>query len=396
MATCNFNTPSQAAGWLTPWSRMLHQARLPATTMTTARVDAADYVVWRDTLGSTTCWPPTATRMATSINTTTRFGGGHSATWRPGQHTQLPRVPEPVSAAFAHDRQLVLIYARISGNARSIDLKRIIHIILVPSYQRVENHYDECQQIAESRLQQSTAMLLSRPVFPAGAAQALDATAVVQGDEDGGKISRHIYGHFAEHLGRCIYDGIWVGEDSPIPNTRGIRNDIIDALKNLDIPNLRWPGGCYADDYHWRDGIGPRDKRPHRVNIHWGQVIDTNAFGTHEFLDLCELIGAEPYIAGNVGSGTPQELRDWIEYMTFDGDSELANLRRKNGREKPWKVRYVGVGNENWGCGGEHGAGVLLRPVPPLRHLLPRSSATTGWSASPAAPAASTAIMPAS
>jgi alpha-N-arabinofuranosidase len=184
-------------------------------------------------------------------------------------------------------------------------------------------------------------------------AQALEAQATIRGGEDGGTISRHLYGHFAEHLGRCIYDGIWVGEDSSVPNVRGIRKDIVDALKELNIPNLRWPGGCYADDYHWRDGIGPRDKRPKRVNIHWGSVVDTNAFGTHEFLDLCELIGAEPYIAANVGSGTPQEMRDWLEYMTYDGDSEMANLRRANGREKPWRIPYVGIGNENWGCGGE-------------------------------------------
>lgn len=183
-------------------------------------------------------------------------------------------------------------------------------------------------------------------------AKAGEATAVIHGDQDGGKISRHIYGHFAEHLGRCIYDGIWVGEDSEIPNTGGVRNDIIEALKAIQIPNLRWPGGCYADDYHWRDGIGPQSDRPKRINIHWGGVKETNAFGTHEFLDLCELLGAEPYVAGNLGSGTPQEMRDWIEYMTYDGDSELANLRRANGREKPWKVKYFGVGNENWGCGG--------------------------------------------
>jgi len=180
----------------------------------------------------------------------------------------------------------------------------------------------------------------------------LAAQAVIHGDQDGGVISRHIYGHFAEHLGRCIYDGFWVGEDSSIPNTRGIRNDVIQALRDLNTPNLRWPGGCFADDYHWRDGIGPPEDRPQRVNIHWGQVTETNAFGTHEFLDLCELIDAEPYIAGNVGSGTPQEMRDWIEYMTYDGDSELADLRRANGRAKPWKIKYFGVGNENWGCGG--------------------------------------------
>ena len=183
-------------------------------------------------------------------------------------------------------------------------------------------------------------------------ADTLQATATIQGDQPEGKISRHIYGHFMEHLGRCIYDGLWVGEDSPIPNTRGIRNDVIDALKKLNCPNLRWPGGCFADDYHWRDGVGPRDERPQRINIHWGQVIETNAFGTHEFLDLCEIVGAEPYLAGNVGSGTPQEMRDWIEYLTYDGASDLANMRRANGREKPWKITYFGVGNENWGCGG--------------------------------------------
>ncbi|WP_197526889.1 alpha-N-arabinofuranosidase [Pirellulimonas nuda] len=187
----------------------------------------------------------------------------------------------------------------------------------------------------------------------ASGVRAGDAVGEIHGDQDGGKISRHLYGHFAEHLGRCIYDGIWVGEDSAVPNTHGYRTDIVEALKAIDIPNLRWPGGCFADDYHWRDGIGPLDQRPKRVNLHWGKVIDTNAFGTHEFLDLCELLGADPYIAGNVGSGTPEEMRDWIEYMTFDGDSQLANLRRANGREKPWKVKYFGIGNENWGCGGQ-------------------------------------------
>ncbi|MBA4107019.1 MAG: alpha-N-arabinofuranosidase [Pirellula sp.] len=184
------------------------------------------------------------------------------------------------------------------------------------------------------------------------AAEPLAATGVIHGDQDGGTISRHLYGHFAEHLGRCIYDGLWVGEESLIPNTKGVRTDVIDALKKLKIPNLRWPGGCFADDYHWRDGIGPLDQRPQTINIHWGQVVETNAFGTHEFLELCELLDAEPYLAGNVGSGSPEEMRDWIEYLTFDGDSELANLRRKNGREQPWRIEYFGVGNENWGCGG--------------------------------------------
>jgi len=183
-------------------------------------------------------------------------------------------------------------------------------------------------------------------------AETLTATATIYGERDGGLIARHIYGHFAEHLGRCIYDGLWVGRDSSIPNVHGVRSDAIEALRRIRIPNLRWPGGCFADDYHWRDGIGPPADRPQTINIHWGNVGDTNAFGTHEFLNLCELLECEPYIAGNMGSGTPEELRDWIEYMTFDGDSELANLRRQNGRDKPWKVPFIGVGNENWGCGG--------------------------------------------
>ncbi len=166
------------------------------------------------------------------------------------------------------------------------------------------------------------------------------------------QISKHIYGHFSEHLGRCIYEGYWVGEDSPIPNTRGIRNDVVKALRDIKIPNLRWPGGCFADEYHWMDGIGPRDQRKKMVNTHWGGVVEDNSFGTHEFLDLCEQLGTEPYICGNVGSGTVQEMAQWIEYITFDGESPMANLRRANGREEPWKVTFWGVGNENWGCGG--------------------------------------------
>ncbi|MBS6645381.1 MAG: alpha-N-arabinofuranosidase [Clostridiaceae bacterium] len=167
-----------------------------------------------------------------------------------------------------------------------------------------------------------------------------------------GIINRMIYGHFAEHLGRCIYDGFYVGEDSPIPNVRGIRKDIVDALKALNIPCLRWPGGCFADEYHWKDGIGPKESRVEMVNTHWGGVVENNHFGTHEFFDLCEMLGAEPYICGNVGSGTVREMSEWIEYMTFDGKSPMADLRRKNGREKPWHLKYFGVGNENWGCGG--------------------------------------------
>jgi alpha-N-arabinofuranosidase len=175
---------------------------------------------------------------------------------------------------------------------------------------------------------------------------------IIRADAGKDTISPEIYGHFAEHLGRCIYDGIWVGPDSPIPNIRGIRKDVLEALKEIKMPALRWPGGCFADEYHWKDGIGPVEKRPSMVNTHWGMVTETNRFGTHEFLDLCELLGCEPYISGNVGSGTPEEMQDWVEYMTFNGKSEMADLRRKNGREKPWKIKYLAIGNENWGCGG--------------------------------------------
>lgn len=178
------------------------------------------------------------------------------------------------------------------------------------------------------------------------------ATAVVNADQGKVIIDKHIYGHFAEHLGRCVYEGIWVGENSTIPNTNGYRNDVVAALKKINIPNLRWPGGCFADEYHWMDGIGPREKRPKMINTHWGGVVEDNSFGTHEFLNLCELLGTEPYICGNLGSGSVEEMSKWIEYMTFDGESPMARKRKENGREKPWKVRLFGVGNENWGCGG--------------------------------------------
>lgn len=175
---------------------------------------------------------------------------------------------------------------------------------------------------------------------------------IVNCDIPKGMISKHIYGHFAEHLGRCIYEGIWVGEDSPIPNTKGLRDDVVQALKHIQIPVLRWPGGCFADEYHWKDGIGPADTRKRMINSHWGGVVENNHFGTHEFMELCEMLECEPYICGNVGSGSIQEMQEWVEYMTFEGVSPMANLRKENGREKPWKIKYFGVGNENWGCGG--------------------------------------------
>ena len=130
-------------------------------------------------------------------------------------------------------------------------------------------------------------------------------------------ISKHIYGHFSEHLGRCIYGGIWVGEDAEIPNIQGYRKDVFEALKNLNIPNLRWPGGCFADEYHWMDGIGPRENRPEMINTHWGGVVEDNSFGTHEFLNFCKLLETEPYICGNVGSGSVEEMSDWVEYINF-------------------------------------------------------------------------------
>jgi alpha-N-arabinofuranosidase len=180
----------------------------------------------------------------------------------------------------------------------------------------------------------------------------LPVAATLHADRPGAVVNRNIYGHFAEHLGRGIYEGIWVGPDSPIPNTRGIRNDVVAALKELKIPVLRWPGGCFADEYHWKDGIGPREKRPAMINTHWGGVVENNHFGTHEFMDLVEQLGADAYISGNVGSGTVQEMMEWVEYLTSAASSPMANLRRQNGRDKPWRVPYFAVGNENWGCGG--------------------------------------------
>ena len=182
--------------------------------------------------------------------------------------------------------------------------------------------------------------------------QVLKGKLVINADLGEETISRHIYGHFSEHLGRCIYGGYWVGEDSEIINTRGIRNDVVDALRATNIPNLRWPGGCFADEYHWMDGIGPRDQRPTMINTHWGGVTEDNSFGTHEFLDLCEQLETEPYICGNVGSGSVEEMSKWVEYINLDGVSPMADLRKVNGRMEPWNVKYWGVGNENWGCGG--------------------------------------------
>lgn len=198
---------------------------------------------------------------------------------------------------------------------------------------------------------------------------------VLQADGGKEKINRHIYGHFAEHLGHCIYDGFYVGESNEkIPHIDGVRTDVIQALRNLQIPNLRWPGGCFADTYHWKDGIGPKHQRPTMINRWWGNVSEDNTFGTHDFLQLCEALDAEPYIAANAGSGTVQELTDWVQYVNFEGVSPMSSLRKKNGRNQPWKVKYWGIGNEAWGCGGNM--------TPEYYANLYRQFATfmTGWS----------------
>ncbi len=182
--------------------------------------------------------------------------------------------------------------------------------------------------------------------------QTTKETLTVHPDVAIGTIRPELHSHFAEHLGSCVYGGLWVGKNSPVPNINGHRKAAVEYLKALGIPVLRWPGGCFADDYHWRDGIGPADKRPKRVNLWWGMYTEDNSFGTHEFIELCRLIGAEPYFAGNVGSGTPTELREWVEYCNFPEGSTLSDERVKNGARDPFKVKYWGVGNENWGCGG--------------------------------------------
>ena len=175
---------------------------------------------------------------------------------------------------------------------------------------------------------------------------------IINAAKKGAKINKEIYGNFSEHLGSCIYNGIYVGENSSIPNVKGMRSDIVKALKHIKLPVLRWPGGCFADEYHWKDGIGAKEKRKKMINTHWGGVVEDNSFGTHEFFEFCDQVGCQPYVNGNLGSGTVQEMSEWVEYMTFGGVSPMSELRKQNGREKPWELKYFGVGNENWGCGG--------------------------------------------
>ena len=178
------------------------------------------------------------------------------------------------------------------------------------------------------------------------------AKIIVNNENKKSTIAPEIYGHFSEHLGRCIYEGLFVGENSDIPNVNGMRTDVVDALKEMKIPVLRWPGGCFADEYHWMDGIGPKEKRKKMINTHWGGVVEDNSFGTHEFFELCRQLGCKTYVNGNLGSGTVREMSEWVEYITFNGVSPMADLRKENGHEEPWTIDYFGVGNENWGCGG--------------------------------------------
>ena len=198
------------------------------------------------------------------------------------------------------------------------------------------------------------------------------AKLVINAERKLSHINKELQGHFSEHLGRCIYEGLYVGENSDIPNVNGMRKDVVEALKEMKIPVLRWPGGCFADEYHWKDGIGPKENRKKMINTHWGGVVEDNSFGTHEFFELCDQLGCKTYVNGNVGSGTVREMSEWVEYMTFDGVSPMADLRKENGHEAPWKIDYFGVGNENWGCGGnmtpEYYANLYRRYQTYVRH----------------------------
>jgi alpha-N-arabinofuranosidase len=195
---------------------------------------------------------------------------------------------------------------------------------------------------------------------PPPAAASVPVTLAVDATKGGAKIDRHLFGQFAEHLGKGIYEGVWVGPESPIPNTRGIRNDVVAALKAIKVPNVRWPGGCFADEYHWRKGVGPRDRRPVTLNPNWGGVTEPNTFGTHEFFDFVEQIGSDAYLSINVGSGTPQEAAEWLEYLTAPTTTTLGKERAANGHPAPYEIAILGIGNENWDCGGNMSAEYYL------------------------------------
>lgn len=195
-------------------------------------------------------------------------------------------------------------------------------------------------------------LALGLAVAPALAQVRGHPDAVVRADAPGAVIERDLFGQFAEHLGTGIYGGVWVGPDSSIPNVRGIRSDVVAALRELRVPFVRWPGGCYAEEYHWRNGVGPVSARRRTLNYSWGNVVEPNTFGTHEFMDFIDQIGAEAYVNVNVATGSAEEAADWFEYMTSSQPTDLALARQANGRAAPWKIKYLGIGNESWACGG--------------------------------------------
>ena len=192
----------------------------------------------------------------------------------------------------------------------------------------------------------------------------------IDASKAGAKIDRNLFGQFAENLGHGLYGGIWIGPDSAIPNTRGIRNDVVIALRALHVPNVRWPGGCFGDEYHWRKGVGPPAKRPATLNSSWGGVVDDNSFGTAEFMDFVQQIGSQAYVSINVGSGTPQEAAEWLEYMTAAQPTSLARERAANGHPDPYSVPFLGIGNESWGCGGNMSADYYLSQLKIYSHFV--------------------------
>ena len=215
-------------------------------------------------------------------------------------------------------------------------------------------------------LRTSTMLLLSS--VPLCSAE--NAHLTIDATKPGAKIDRNLFGQFAENLGHGLYEGIWVGPDSSIPNTRGIRNDVVTALQALKVPNVRWPGGCFADEYHWRKGIGPATQRPATLNAAWGNVVDSNAFGTDEFMDFIQQIGSHAYVSVNVASGTPREASEWLEYMTAAAPTALAKERAANGHPEPYQVAMLGIGNESWGCGGNMTADEYLSQLKIYDHLV--------------------------
>jgi alpha-L-arabinofuranosidase len=219
-------------------------------------------------------------------------------------------------------------------------------------------------------LMTSAAVLSQTAPAPAPTVAAEPGPLTVQADAPGAVINRDIFGQFAEHLGTGIYGGVWVGKDSKIPNLRGIRSDVVDALKAIKVPVVRWPGGCFADEYHWRSGIGPASKRKTTVNSVWAGAVEPNTFGTHEFMDFAQQIGSEAYVSVNVGSGTVEEAADWIEYMTAVAPASAAKERAANGRKAPYKVKYVGLGNEMWGCGGPYTGDEYVTKMKPFAHFI--------------------------